>query len=125
MALITEAAHICLVIPPLLHGGRGIVGQLIEALGFLSELLLVVARVWPCPNGGSRCWGEKVPDRGHRAIVQVRRGRPDSIQRRGYVAFDGEIDRRLAILADPTRVEMLDEFHGEVARPNRIGPNLG
>src|SRR5258708_15139647 len=114
MALIIEAAHFCLVIPPLLHGGRGIVGQLIEALGFHSELLLVVARVCPCPNGGSRCWGEKVPDRGHRAIVQVRRGRPDAIQRRGYVDFDGENDRRLAIMAQPTSVPSLYSFYAAI-----------
>src|SRR5258708_9425035 len=124
MALVTQAAQICLVIATLLYCGRGIVGHLIEALGFHAELLLVVASVCPSPNGRSRRGSEEVPDCGDRTIVQVRCVRPDAIKGRGDVAVYGEIDRRFAVRADPALVEMLYEFDREVVRPDRIGPDL-
>src|SRR5260370_11561670 len=124
MALVTQAAQICLVIAPLLCRGRAIVGRLIEGLGFHAELLLVVASVCPSPNGRSRRGSEEVPDCGDRTIMQVRCGRPDAIKWRGDVAVCGEIDRRFAVHADPALIEMLYEFDREVVRPDRIGPDL-
>src|SRR5260370_6737167 len=124
MALVTQAAQICLVIATLLYCGRGIVGYLIEALGFHAELLLVVASVCPSPNGRSRHGSEEIPHRGNRTIMQVRCVRPDAIKWRGDVAVYGEIDRRFAVRANPALVEMLYEFDREVARPDRIGPDL-
>src|SRR5260370_42070290 len=83
MALVTQTAQICLVIATLLYRGRGIVGHLIEALGFHAELLLVVASVCPSPNGRSRRGSEEAPDCRHRTIVQGRCVRPDAIKWRG------------------------------------------
>src|SRR5258708_23033788 len=115
MALVTQAAQICLVIATLLYCGRGIVGHLIEALGFHAELLLVVASVCPSPNGGSRQGSEEVPDCGDRTIVQVRCVRPDAIKWRGGVAVYGEIDRPFSVRADPALVQMRFEVCPEVA----------
>src|SRR5216683_4022260 len=124
MALVTQTAQICLVIATLLYRGRGIVGHLIEALGFHAELLLVVASVCASPNGRSRRGSEEVPDCGNRTIVQVRCVRPNAIEWRGDVAVYGEIERRFAVRAHPTLVEMLHEFDREIARPDRIGADL-
>src|SRR5260370_18830946 len=92
MALVTQTGQICLVIATLLYRGRGIVGHLIEALGFHAELLLVVASVCPSPNGRSRHGSEEVPDCGDRTIMQVRCVRPDAIKWRGGVAGYGGVD---------------------------------
>src|SRR6266852_1547765 len=124
MAFVTQPAQICLIIATLLYCGRGIVGHLVEALGFHAELLLVVASVCPSPNGRSRRGSEEVPDCGDRTIMQVRCVRPDAIKWRGDVAFYGEIDRRFAVRADPALVEMLHEFDREVVRPDGIGADL-
>src|SRR5260370_32076060 len=100
------------------------VWHLIEALGFQAELLLVVASVCPIPNGRSRRGSEEVPDGGDRTIVQVRCVRPNAMKWRGDVAVYGEIERRLAVRADPALVEMLHEFDRKVVRPDRIGADL-
>src|SRR5260370_3705086 len=104
MALVTQAAQICLVIATLLYCGRGIVGHLIEALGFHAELLLVVASVCPSPNGGSRQGSEEVPDCGDRTIVQVRCVRPDAIKWRVAVGVLRERDRPVSVPRHPTPV---------------------
>src|SRR5258708_10727536 len=98
MALVTQTTQICLVIATLLYPGRGIVGHLVEALGFHAELLLVVAGVCPSPNGRSRRGSEEVPDCGDRTIMQVRCIRPDAIKWRLAVARDGSSDSRISLL---------------------------
>src|SRR5258708_11878434 len=106
MALVTQTTQICLVIATLLYRGRGIVGHLVEALGFHAELLLVVAGVCPSPNGRSRRGSEEVPDCGDRTIMQVRCVRPDAIKWRGDGCAYGEIDRRFSVHSHPALVEM-------------------
>src|SRR5260370_42144497 len=104
MALVTQAAQICLVIATLLYCGRGIVGHLIEGLGFHAELLLVVASVCASPNGRSRRGSEEDPDCGDRNIVQVRCVRPDAIKGRVDVADYGEVNPRFVAPAVPSLV---------------------
>src|SRR5258708_16562233 len=107
MALVTQTTQICLVIATLLYRGRGIVGHLVEALGFHAELLLVVAGVCPSPNGRSRRGSEEVPDCGDRTIMQVRCVRPDAIKWRGDFAVYGGVNQRFAGPAVPTLLEEL------------------
>src|SRR5258708_14791530 len=109
MALVTQTTQICLVIATLLYPGGGIVGDLVEALGFHAELLLVVAGVCPSPNGRSRRGSEEVPDCGDRTIMQVRCVRPDAIKWRGGVGVSGEINRRFADHVDPALLMELYE----------------